>query len=917
MGVRCTFVTHRRGGNTILTNGSGAESLPILAGNAGNGRYLLVWQDSRTDTADIYSTAGTNLQTTVIDYQYDSLSRLTTATYTGVVSAAYTHAYDAVGNMTAYTETVGITTTIVTRAFDNANQLQTAFDSAQGTTSYYYDSNGDLVQILPPGTNGNNLVGVLRYGYDQRHLLITNTLYISGTGWVEQATFVYDGDGNRVQQVDSSRGQPITTTYSNDNSGLSQMLVSQVVSGGVVTTTTNLFGLSLISQDTGAAVRTLLADGLGSARTEMRGSVVETITTYEPFGNLLAQTGSSGTVYGFTGQQYDNATSLLYLRARYYSPGLRVFMSKDPWSGNVQQPGTLNPYVYVLNNPTNLTDPTGKWCFYGFSFGPGRGCTPQQVARFQQIFTFISGLPYSPAFATGFIYEFADTISVTSISTTRLVMEWVFQETVVGQVAAISLGITDTYCGVPPEVVQELLTPYSSLVNNPDPYFQFGRAAGRLTALALGIGEATGGGGATFLEAVGAVPSGGATLVASPATAALAAHGVAIATAVSVKERTDPLITRLGVLFSAAVDATGGGGNGGSGKSAKEILMDEHPNLTSEVADAALEGPSGTSPRAKGAGGQGADVDFVDGNDNVVLSREVKVVDGNVNSFNTQISYAANKQINLNGEIYVQVPADTDANSWITRFRGRRTPSDLAKYSNVSISIFDPSANLLFSGSLAPKRFIIRIPIDKISKRKNGQMRSEMGTDIHIYVEYDETGDPPFSGVVIEQTETERQVRGVIKSFSEGQIYLSRDYRLFAALGGIKTDEMPLYIPRGLPKEFSEAVILDYYLPVVDIDEDDLWSNENHVQRQAAIRWVERGLSHFIDSGLKPHGLVSKPDYHTPSWLTLIEIRQALVYKNIDTQTLPPDFQVLLVLMETLETHIGEGRTRLVFWFDN
>ncbi|MCA9993977.1 MAG: hypothetical protein KDE29_23515, partial [Anaerolineales bacterium] len=60
--------------------------------------------------------------------------------------------------------------------------------------------------------------------------------------------------------------------------------------------------------------RVLLADGLGSARVEMVGGVVETTTTYEPYGKLLAQTGSSGTTYGFTGEQEDAATGLVYLR---------------------------------------------------------------------------------------------------------------------------------------------------------------------------------------------------------------------------------------------------------------------------------------------------------------------------------------------------------------------------------------------------------------------------------------------------------------------------------------------------------------------------------------------------------------------------------------------------------------------------
>ena len=41
------------------------------------------------------------------------------------------------------------------------------------------------------------------------------------------------------------------------------------------------------------------------------------------------------------------------------------FISKDPFDGVKQDPQSLNGYIYVGNNPVNLTDPSGKcvpWC---------------------------------------------------------------------------------------------------------------------------------------------------------------------------------------------------------------------------------------------------------------------------------------------------------------------------------------------------------------------------------------------------------------------------------------------------------------------------------------------------------------------------------------------------------------------------
>ncbi|VAW32536.1 hypothetical protein MNBD_CHLOROFLEXI01-522, partial [hydrothermal vent metagenome] len=71
----------------------------------------------------------------------DPLYRLTSATYTGDITATYSYVYDAVGNMSAYTETVGTETSSVNRIFDDANQLLVATDTVSGTTSFYYDGN--------------------------------------------------------------------------------------------------------------------------------------------------------------------------------------------------------------------------------------------------------------------------------------------------------------------------------------------------------------------------------------------------------------------------------------------------------------------------------------------------------------------------------------------------------------------------------------------------------------------------------------------------------------------------------------------------------------------------------------------------------------------------------------------------------
>jgi RHS repeat-associated protein len=117
--------------------------------------------------------------------------------------------------------------------------------------------------------------------------------------------------------------------------------------------------MDLIYQDDGSETRFLLADGLGSVRTEVVSDTVKSVTTYSPYGKVLDQTGTSGTVYGFTGEQHDSAASLLYLRARYYNPYLNQFQSRDPFPGYPTRPVSQHPYIYVSDNPVNGVDPGG------------------------------------------------------------------------------------------------------------------------------------------------------------------------------------------------------------------------------------------------------------------------------------------------------------------------------------------------------------------------------------------------------------------------------------------------------------------------------------------------------------------------------------------------------------------------------
>jgi len=101
--------------------------------------------------------------------------------------------------------------------------------------------------------------------------------------------------------------------------------------------------------------------------TDHQGSVIATsdsagqtvgVASYSPYGEFGSGQSAPplGSPFGYTGRQYDVETGLYQYRARYDSPRLGQFLSSDP-IGTKDDP---NLYLYVGNDPVNLTDPTGE-----------------------------------------------------------------------------------------------------------------------------------------------------------------------------------------------------------------------------------------------------------------------------------------------------------------------------------------------------------------------------------------------------------------------------------------------------------------------------------------------------------------------------------------------------------------------------
>ena len=149
-------------------------------------------------------------------------------------------------------------------------------------------------------------------------------------------------------------------------------------------TATYVYGAGLISRQSGSNLLYYLTDALGSVRLVTDGSGTVTASyTYDAFGNALTNTDSSGNKFGFTGQ-WSDIDGLTFLRVRFYAPQTGRFLSTDPAAASVQNPQTINQYIYCADNPVCLTDVSGQWFIWddvaASTVGLAKGVAEQAIS---------------------------------------------------------------------------------------------------------------------------------------------------------------------------------------------------------------------------------------------------------------------------------------------------------------------------------------------------------------------------------------------------------------------------------------------------------------------------------------------------------------------------------------------------------
>jgi hypothetical protein len=202
-----------------------------------------------------------------------------------------------------------------------------------------------------------------------------------------------------------------------------------------------------------------------------------------------------------------------------------------------------------------------------------------------------------------------------------------------------------------------------------------------------------------------------------------------------------------------------------------------------------------------------------------------------------------------------------------------------------------------------------------------------MGADLHAFIEidYSSGSGPPFS----EDADA--------RAFNTGEFFVRRHIPLFKSLGYEERDwDAPQpHRARGLPPNTSSHIFARYYHPIlpssnVSVRSGPLLPALPPVSEADADEWVKKGWSTLgfqwswtytvqgpVRSAQPTKRGVSRPDWHSPGWLSFEELRRVVVTVFTAENNAPVEVRAILQVMQLVETQLGSGRSRFVYWFDN
>jgi RHS repeat-associated protein len=309
-----------------------------------------------TLSADGRRTAATRNGTTDT-YGYDAARQVTSAslpTTSGTQSKSY--AYDPAGNRSS-ASTNGVTATYLANSVNE-------YTAITGTPAPpMYDPNGNAISYpVRPVGSASTLNGIFTWDI--------NNQQITASVGTDSATYQYDALGRRTKRTETIAGLTTSTYFLTNGWNV------ELEHNGSTYTTRQTWCLDLSKSLQGAGgvgglvmMETLPAgggaptpsfptyDGNGNitAWVNVSGSIIAR-QRYDAFGNIVDQTGTAPSNYGFSTKPQEKITGFHYYGYRYYDPFSGRWPSRDP----IEEKGGINLYGMVENDAVNQWDLLGR-----------------------------------------------------------------------------------------------------------------------------------------------------------------------------------------------------------------------------------------------------------------------------------------------------------------------------------------------------------------------------------------------------------------------------------------------------------------------------------------------------------------------------------------------------------------------------
>jgi RHS repeat-associated protein len=331
---------------------------------------------------------------------WDAEGRLTSVTYGPGLTVTYK--YNSLGLLMEVDDWMGGATML---RWDTDRRLISAQRPNGATTTYLHDANGRLVGKNESTASGNYSIalkldaegnaisadrslpqapqpaeGFNGYSYDAAHQIAGAAYDASGrllsdglrtyawdlasrltsySGMDGAAQFTYDGLGQRVSRTTADGEQHYVWNYAHPlpaldivRSGGADLRYYVYLPGGTLM-------YSIEAADNSRHYYHFDEAGSTTFLTDDGGAVSDAYGI-TPFGESVTQAGATAnpfTFHGAYGVMQEGATSMYYMRARYYDSASGRFLSRDPIPS--LDPLRIDPYQFALNNPIGFHDPRG------------------------------------------------------------------------------------------------------------------------------------------------------------------------------------------------------------------------------------------------------------------------------------------------------------------------------------------------------------------------------------------------------------------------------------------------------------------------------------------------------------------------------------------------------------------------------